>query len=348
MNGMGGGHLAIFVSSRRFISWLGIAMGTMAVTETASIGASVPWQPAPDEVYSQESGWQVTTAGPIRTLAVFEGGLFAGSENGLSRLVADQLKPVPALRTPVTRLVATSDSLWAIGKPGLHRLRDGRWKKVSADPVTDVTEHLGEVVVSLERRLAGVEGDKLEPLVDSEGPFAIHRILSHCETLYVQGPGRLTFFDGVRIGGRNVYNWSSDEAWDWGALPSRRITDAVSLGGTLYLATDRGLGVLRGMSLTSLRGGQGLCYVDYKSGIRTFSPRETGPMRWDHWTMQADGGSGGRDVVEPGAWLLAYWMGRFHGFIDAPETTDPEVLTVDRNRHHSFGARPYAGPQWPE
>ena len=42
-------------------------------------------------------------------------------------------------------------------------------------------------------------------------------------------------------------------------------------------------------------------------------------MRWDNWSMRADGGSGGRDVVDPGSWLLAYWMGRYHGFIAADE-----------------------------
>ena len=56
-------------------------------------------------------------------------------------------------------------------------------------------------------------------------------------------------------------------------------------------------------------------YEANKAGIRAFSPRETEPMRWDHWTMQADGGSGNPDVIEPGAWLLAYWMGRYHGYI---------------------------------
>jgi hypothetical protein len=83
-------------------------------------------------------------------------------------------------------------------------------------------------------------------------------------------------------------------------------------------------------------------------GIRPFSPRETEPMRWDHWTMQADGGTGGRDVVEPGAWLLAYWMGRYHGFISSPEVTDPALLKVDRTRNKRFGAIPYAGPPRPE
>ena len=88
-------------------------------------------------------------------------------------------------------------------------------------------------------------------------------------------------------------------------------------------------------------------YVAYKAGTRTFSPRETEPMRWDHWTMQADGGTGGRDVVEPSSWLLAYWMGRSHGFIEAPTTTEPLLLGVDRQRREEHGAKPYTGPERP-
>src|SRR2546423_1544773 len=57
-----------------------------------------------------------------------------------------------------------------------------------------------------------------------------------------------------------------------------------------------------------------------------FPPGDREPMRWDNWTMQADGGTDGRDVVEPSGWLLAYWMGRFHGFIAPPKQhTDPEI-----------------------
>jgi hypothetical protein len=89
-------------------------------------------------------------------------------------------------------------------------------------------------------------------------------------------------------------------------------------------------------------------YEARKGGTRTFSPRETEPMRWDHWPMQADGGAGGRDVVEPSAWLLAYWMGRYYGFIEAPATTDPALLTVSDRAQLPRGAKPYDGPARPE
>jgi hypothetical protein len=89
-------------------------------------------------------------------------------------------------------------------------------------------------------------------------------------------------------------------------------------------------------------------YVAFTGGTRAFPPRETEPLRWDHWTMQADGGSGGKDVVEPSGWLVAYWMGRYFGFIEAPTTKDPALLSVERNRGRTFGAKPYTGPPRPE
>jgi hypothetical protein len=70
-------------------------------------------------------------------------------------------------------------------------------------------------------------------------------------------------------------------------------------------------------------------------------------MRWDAWTMEADGGTDGRDVVEPSGWLLAYWMGRYHGLIDPPTTTDPAALGVGHSLDAGLGARPYDGPARP-
>ena len=56
--------------------------------------------------------------------------------------------------------------------------------------------------------------------------------------------------------------WPADLGWDWGTIPSKTTRDALSQGPSLVVATDRGLGVLRGMSMTSLRGEQGLPFED--------------------------------------------------------------------------------------
>ncbi len=84
-----------------------------------------------------------------------------------------------------------------------------------------------------------------------------------------------------------------------------------------------------------------------KGGVRAFSPREHQPMRWDAWTLQEDGGDGGRAVAEPGGWLLAYWMGRYHGYIGTPVGAPAEVTTIAPEAVPAGGARAYEGPSRP-
>lgn len=62
--------------------------------------------------------------------------------------------------------------------------------------------------------------------------------------------------------------------------------------------------------------------------------------------MQLDGGSNA-EVVDPGGWLDAYWMGRYYGFISASSTDDP-ALTEVPERGLQRGAEPYAGPERPD
>ncbi|MCX6881483.1 MAG: hypothetical protein NTV12_03090 [Verrucomicrobia bacterium] len=71
-------------------------------------------------------------------------------------------------------------------------------------------------------------------------------------------------------------------------------------------------------------------------------------MRWDAWTMQMDGGSNGNDVVEPSSWLLAYWMGRYYGMIEAPRGRAASLQPTDMKPSSRSGAKPYDGPQRPE
>ena len=63
--------------------------------------------------------------------------------------------------------------------------------------------------------------------------------------------------------------------------------------------------------------------------------------------INLDGGAGGRRVMEPVGFLRDYWMGRYHGFIEAPNTTDPNLVDVKPTGKH-YGAAPYDGPGRPE
>jgi hypothetical protein len=44
------------------------------------------------------------------------------------------------------------------------------------------------------------------------------------------------------------------------------------------------------------------------------SPAERDAGRWNSDFFDVDGGSGFTEV-DPGAWLLPYWLGRYTGFI---------------------------------
>ena len=82
--------------------WLGIASVFAAANPPPN------WQPAPDAVFLQEVGRQVTAAEPLNAVAVFDGTVYTGSDQGLYRLAGDQLEPVAELRGPIRRLLSSS------------------------------------------------------------------------------------------------------------------------------------------------------------------------------------------------------------------------------------------------
>ncbi|GMV93484.1 MAG: hypothetical protein AMXMBFR82_32620 [Candidatus Hydrogenedentota bacterium] len=89
-------------------------------------------------------------------------------------------------------------------------------------------------------------------------------------------------------------------------------------------------------------------YVPYGKGTRAMSPRETTAMWGSRSAIRYDGGSGGRGVTPPIGWLEDYWMGRYHGFIEAPTVKDKDLLAVPKSSGEQHGAKPYDGPPRPE
>lgn len=89
-------------------------------------------------------------------------------------------------------------------------------------------------------------------------------------------------------------------------------------------------------------------YTSYEGGKKSLSPRETSVKRGSRNATVLDGGANGNRVMEPTGFLRDYWMGRYHGFIEAPATNDPDLLTVKPRTGQKFGAEPYNGPARPE
>ncbi len=266
---------------------LGLALALAAAVSHAELPRTFRADRAvADTPYLQESGRKISLPSPVQALAIHEGAVFVGTRSGLLRLEGSAVVADPALTVPVQRLVTASGKLWAVTPGGLLRRDASGWREIVKRPVTDVVEFRGSTVVASGNELFRISADDaMEPWSTNKARFAVTRLVAHQESLFVQGPGRLTTFAFGRFGGLDAYGFPADVAWDWGSLPSTTIRDVLSAGSGLYLATDRGLGVLRGMSLTTLRGEQGLPIEDTVCLARGFTNdlwigTTRGAIRW--------------------------------------------------------------------
>lgn len=93
-------------------------------------------------------------------------------------------------------------------------------------------------------------------------------------------------------------------------------------------------------------------YTPYCMGPDTpspkqISPRESEPKKLDGTLLGLDGGAGGRRCITPNTWLESYWMGRYYGLIEAPQTSDPDLIDIENTPLQQLGAAPYVGPERP-
>ncbi|MCP4644107.1 MAG: hypothetical protein GY851_26930, partial [bacterium] len=227
---------------------------TFAAVLMVLVSGAAVGQPVKDDVYLQEVGGKVATDKPVQAVAVWDGTVYVGFDDGVRILDGESLVSCDGPQEPVRRMKTVADALWVLTENGLHRLQDKAWCAISQGDYRDLCEHLGDVVVCGEGHLSRVQGDKLEPIPLAKLPRPADRIGSYSETLYLLFPGRMALFTGAGLDGINVV--------DWGELPSQTTRDMLVQGSRLYVATDRGLGQLRGMGMTQIRGGQGLCYED--------------------------------------------------------------------------------------
>ncbi len=243
-----------------------------------------------DVPYLQEVGRQVPMNGAAGAVAAHDGVFFVGTREGVLRLGAAGLVAEAGMTSGVVRLVSAGGALWAMGEAGLHRREgagagQGGWERVDGRSVSDVAEYRGEIVAASGSHLFRVRGGRLEAWSTNAAPFGVARLVPQGGLLYVQGAGRLTTFSSGRFGGFDAYGFRADQGWDWGEMPSRRTRDALARDGAIEMATDRGLAVVRGMSLTSVRGVDGLPFEDLTCLARGFTNdlwmgTSRGVIRW--------------------------------------------------------------------
>ncbi|MCC7373178.1 MAG: hypothetical protein IT581_00880 [Verrucomicrobiales bacterium] len=259
--------------TRRLV-WTVLSMCSIALSMAhAASWASLPkaTKSVADEVYLQEIGRTVASTEPLTAVAAGNDGVFVGTARGVLRWDETGLVNEPGMTSAVRSLRWVRGEVWAIAAPGLWRRKDGQWRTETREAVSDVVEYRGQIVAAIDNQLWRLGAGGLERWGTNNVPFGIQRLAPFQETLFLQGPGRLTMLSPGGFGGLDAYGFRADQAWDWGALPSPRLRDAVAIGPALYLATDRGLGVLRGMSLTALQGADGLPYEDTTCLARGFT-----------------------------------------------------------------------------
>jgi hypothetical protein len=88
-------------------------------------------------------------------------------------------------------------------------------------------------------------------------------------------------------------------------------------------------------------------YQPYSGGTRAISPRESEAKWGDRSPLQYDGGENSKAVTPPVGWLEDYWMGRYYGFIEAPQKAAAGFAPVPDRVLTQHGAEPYAGPGHP-
>ncbi|HBE40183.1 MAG TPA: hypothetical protein DDW27_03100 [Bacteroidales bacterium] len=229
------------------------------------------WKPQQDDVYLQEVAKKIPTELPVQSLAVHEGRCFAVIDEKIRILDNNILSLETNAPAGVKRLISRSGDLWALASDGIYRLRNSKWEKIDNREYVDICIHNGILHGATKEEIFRLTDNKFVSIKPEGGYYSsdktmqmedgtqIHaapvrlgpltRIESYSGTLHLLQPGRLILFDGLTV---------NRDFIDWGTLPSGKTNDMLSYGSRLFISTARGLAVLRGASLTTIKGIDGL------------------------------------------------------------------------------------------
>ncbi|MDX2444565.1 MAG: hypothetical protein QNK30_12270 [Bacteroidales bacterium] len=233
------------------------------------------WKPVPDNIFLQEAGQKIPLDKPATSLAVLNHQCYVVVEGKVHLISEESLKVVSGGPENVTRLKTLNDVLWALTANGIYRFNENNWQLMDEKVYVDVCLHLGTLHAATREEVYRLENDKFVDIKPETGYLSsditmvmedgsqvladpvrigpIDRIDSYSGTLHILRPGKLVLFDGRIV---------NQDFVDWGTLPSPNTFDMLSAGSRLFVSTNRGLGVLRGAALTSLKGKDGLPYEE--------------------------------------------------------------------------------------
>ncbi|MBV5313111.1 MAG: hypothetical protein JZU47_07425 [Prolixibacteraceae bacterium] len=229
------------------------------------------WKPQQDNVYLQEVAEKIPTISPVQSIAVQNSKCYAVFEGRISALsngafVAEKNSP-----EGVRRLMPEAGDLWALSSKGIYKLSGTVWTKIDDREYVDLCIHQGKLHAATKDEIYRFENGKFSSIKPEGGYYSsdvtmlmedgsqlhdtpvelgpIKRIESYGGTLYLLRPDKLILFDGLVV---------NEDFIDWGMLPSKVTRDLLSIGTRLLIGTNKGLGVLRGATLTILKGTNGL------------------------------------------------------------------------------------------
>jgi len=219
------------------------------------------WQPIADEVYLQEVGSHIKTDAPLTAVTVFDGKTYVADAERLYTVAGEKLAPVENAPTGVTRMKTLANALWLAAADTVWQLDADGLRKAANLKAADFCLHNGQVIVASGDSLYALgEG---RPQVIAEGGGNLQGVESYSGTLYVH--------DGKKIGVAERARFRYEQIADWGQLEHGcTVRDILARGSRLYVATNEGIGVLRGMTWYPIRGEDGLCYEDTTCLARGF------------------------------------------------------------------------------
>lgn len=253
------------------LTWLLCIFSYSLFAQPAGKNSVHRWKPQSDNVYLQEVAEKVFTDRPVQSIAVQNGRCYALVDQKICLLKDGGLSVEKNSPEGVSRLISEAGELWALAEKGIYRLEGASWKKSDDRAYVDLCIHHGQVHAATKDEIFRFDEGKFVSIKPEGGYYSsdvtmlmedgsqlhdtpvelgpIKRIESYSGTLYVLRPDELIQFDGLVVNGDFI---------DWGTSPSKDTRDMLSLGNRLLISTSKGLGVLRGATLTVVKGADGL------------------------------------------------------------------------------------------
>ncbi len=228
------------------------------------------WKPVEDKVYLQEVSTKIFTDNEITSIAAYDEKFYITMKSELYFINDEKIEKFSSSPQNINRIISIDNSLWALSENGLYRFSN-QWELIDKNKFVDLTMHNNELYAATENDIYRLSNNKLLNIKPEGGYYSsnmtmlledgtqlladpveigpIHRITSYSGTLYILRFGELALFDSKIV---------NQDFIDWGKLPSTNTTDFLSFGNRIIISTDKGLGVLRGASIQTIKGENGL------------------------------------------------------------------------------------------